>query len=317
MNGGTAIDLGKMIRALAVQPDDVRAIVLGHRWIVGDAPPLIAARTTAGTGSEAIHFAVVYVDGEKYSLAAPALLPNYAIENRVADIKAGLAAGCGCEQASAMLPPLTTSRLTDKTRCHRGGDAFDVQFNAVFRTSLTPKPNVAHHNIALRGAPGHATQVMAKQVQDREDLLRDGRQMAIRGETTINDIVVTIGFRDAGQMSLYCGPDPVFQFNAGQQLRRVFFAGERYAADARHLVRLDRASRGGKVQFVPKEVSEDRRAAIMQSLERWIGDLRLANTTEHAEWRVADQQDAVFHQQLSGWLDALPQPIEIADSPSV
>lgn len=158
---------------------------------------------------------------------------------------------------------------------------------------------------------------MAKQEQDREDLLRDGRQMAIRGETTMNDTVVTIGFRDAGQMSLYCGPDPVFQFNAGQQLRRVFFEGERYAADARHLVRLDRAARGGKVQFVAKHVSEDRYAAIIESLDRWIGDLRLVVTQGHAEWRVADQQEAAFHQQLSRWLDAMPQPIEIADSPNV
>ena len=39
----------------------------------------MAIPTTAGTGSEATHFAVVYVDGEKYSLAAPSLLPDYAV----------------------------------------------------------------------------------------------------------------------------------------------------------------------------------------------------------------------------------------------
>mgnify|MGYP003681535513 CR=1 FL=1 len=79
---------------------------------------------------------------------------------------------------------------------------------------------------------------MAKQEQDREDLLRDGHQMSIRGETIINGIVVTIGFRSLGQLSMYCGADPVFQFNADHQLRRVFFEGERIAADAGRLVLL-------------------------------------------------------------------------------
>ncbi|WP_052031483.1 hypothetical protein [Novipirellula maiorica] len=158
---------------------------------------------------------------------------------------------------------------------------------------------------------------MAKQERDREDLLRDGRQMAIRGETTINGTVVTIGFRGAGQLSLYCGADPVFQFNADQQLRRVFFKEIRYAADAGRLIRLHRVSRGGKVQFDSEPLSENDHAALLDSLGQWIRDLRLIVTNKRAEWRVADQQDVAFFSQLTRWIDALPQPIEIADSPGL
>ncbi len=79
LGGGTAVDLGKLIGTLAVQQDDAREIITGQRSIQHDGPPLIAIPTTAGTGSEATHFAVAYVDGKKYSVAEPNLLPDYAI----------------------------------------------------------------------------------------------------------------------------------------------------------------------------------------------------------------------------------------------
>jgi alcohol dehydrogenase class IV len=41
--------------------------------------PLIVAPTTAGTRSEATRFAVVYLDGKKYSVAHQFILPDYAI----------------------------------------------------------------------------------------------------------------------------------------------------------------------------------------------------------------------------------------------
>lgn len=43
------------------------------------AHPLAAIPTTSGTGSEATHFAVVYLEGKKYSLAHPAILPDYVV----------------------------------------------------------------------------------------------------------------------------------------------------------------------------------------------------------------------------------------------
>lgn len=41
--------------------------------------PIMAVPTTSGTGSEATHFAVIYKNGEKHSLADERLLPNYVI----------------------------------------------------------------------------------------------------------------------------------------------------------------------------------------------------------------------------------------------
>ena len=79
LGGGTAIDLAKLIGALATQPDEARDITVGNAPIQNAVKPLMAIPTTAGTGSEATHFAVVYVDGNKYSVAHPSLLPEFAV----------------------------------------------------------------------------------------------------------------------------------------------------------------------------------------------------------------------------------------------
>lgn len=62
VGGGSALDTAKLIRAAA-----------------SEYKPLVAVPTTAGTGSEATHFAVVYRDGKKSSIANGLMLPDVAI----------------------------------------------------------------------------------------------------------------------------------------------------------------------------------------------------------------------------------------------
>ena len=79
IGGGTAIDLAKLIASLHDDSSDPRDVILGNEEISNDGISLTAIPTTAGTGSEATHFAVVYVDGNKFSLAHPSMLPNHAV----------------------------------------------------------------------------------------------------------------------------------------------------------------------------------------------------------------------------------------------
>lgn len=79
LGGGTAIDIAKMIASMALHDSSPREIATKGLAFPQGTLPLIAIPTTAGTGSEATHFAVVYVDGEKYSVADPCLLPETAI----------------------------------------------------------------------------------------------------------------------------------------------------------------------------------------------------------------------------------------------
>ena len=81
IGGGTALDMAKSINAFQAHEKDVDLLdlVTGKESIKSQGVPLVALPTTAGTGSEATHFAVMYVEGQKYSLAHDSMLPDYAI----------------------------------------------------------------------------------------------------------------------------------------------------------------------------------------------------------------------------------------------
>ncbi len=76
IGGGSVIDMGKLIALFSSQSDDTYNIDGKFDPVVCD---LVAIPTTAGSGSEATHFAVLYINGKKYSCADKTLLPKYAI----------------------------------------------------------------------------------------------------------------------------------------------------------------------------------------------------------------------------------------------
>lgn len=79
IGGGSVIDLAKTVRSVAPHSETALPYALGERTAGPPTAPLVAIPTTAGTGSEATHFAVVYVDGVKYSIADPSMRPEAVI----------------------------------------------------------------------------------------------------------------------------------------------------------------------------------------------------------------------------------------------
>lgn len=79
IGGGSSIDIAKMINFFGNNKFSPIEFVTKKPSSVKPPKPFIAVPTTAGTGSEATHFAVLYVNKTKYSIAHPSLLPNYAI----------------------------------------------------------------------------------------------------------------------------------------------------------------------------------------------------------------------------------------------
>lgn len=79
VGGGSVIDLAKAVNILAVQTGLPEQYLLKEKEIESRGKLLVAIPTTSGSGSEATHFAVIYVKSKKYSLAHQSLLPNYVL----------------------------------------------------------------------------------------------------------------------------------------------------------------------------------------------------------------------------------------------
>ena len=78
IGGGSVIDMAKLINSCQVHDVTPEEIVLSNK-IENSGKTLVAIPTTAGTGSEATAFAVVYINSVKYSLSHNKLLPKIAI----------------------------------------------------------------------------------------------------------------------------------------------------------------------------------------------------------------------------------------------
>jgi alcohol dehydrogenase class IV len=79
VGGGKAMDLAKLLMCARAQPAPLLELARAKTELRSVRAPLIAVPTTAGTGSEATHFATVFEGTTKYSVAHASLKPGYAI----------------------------------------------------------------------------------------------------------------------------------------------------------------------------------------------------------------------------------------------
>lgn len=83
IGGGSPMDVAKCIKLAVLADDGINAIippiVNKNVDIDGKKIPFIAIPTTAGTGSESTHNAVMYYEGTKQTVTNDCILPDYAI----------------------------------------------------------------------------------------------------------------------------------------------------------------------------------------------------------------------------------------------
>lgn len=127
VGGGSVIDTAKAINILANQIGEPEKYITGEKEIKDLGSPLIAIPTTSGSGSEATHFIVIYINKTKYSLAHDCVLPNYSI-----------------------VDPTLTSNLPKKITAATGMDAFGQAIESYWNVNSTNESkNYAEKSIQL------------------------------------------------------------------------------------------------------------------------------------------------------------------------
>ena len=118
VGGGSAMDMAKLVCIFAAQQASPREVIAGLPHLKPKQLPLIAVPTTAGTGSEATHFAVVYAEGKKYSVAHPSLLPDFAMVDPelTYDLPGDLTAVTGLDALCQGIESLWSVQSTEESR---------------------------------------------------------------------------------------------------------------------------------------------------------------------------------------------------------
>jgi alcohol dehydrogenase class IV len=79
IGGGSVLDMAKLVNVLSSASECPQDVIMGRARVSRRCAPLVALPTTSGSGSEATHFAVAYIDHTKYSLASPFVRPDAVI----------------------------------------------------------------------------------------------------------------------------------------------------------------------------------------------------------------------------------------------
>ena len=118
VGGGSVIDMAKLICVFAAQPRDCMKIIKDNESFRCKGIPLIAIPTTAGTGSEATRFVVVYVNNLKHSLSNQFFMPDYAIVDPVLTYKMPpeLTASTGFDALSQAIESYWSTGSTEQSK---------------------------------------------------------------------------------------------------------------------------------------------------------------------------------------------------------
>jgi alcohol dehydrogenase class IV len=141
VGGGSPMDMAKLLAAAAAQERPLAEVLAEGLSLAPTEATLILLPTTAGTGSEATHFATVYNGTQKYSVAHPSLRPRWAIvdSNFAASLPPAITASTGIDALCQGIESLWAVRSTEVSR-KNARRAIELAMEHLETAVLAPTP---------------------------------------------------------------------------------------------------------------------------------------------------------------------------------
>lgn len=151
VGGGSVMDVAKLINIFAANPGKPEDYIKKEIEITKKGKPLVAIPTTSGSGSEATHFAVVYIDGIKYSLSHEFILPDWCIvdSNLAMSMPANVAAASGMDALSQAIESYWSVNSTLESKKHSEAALKLIMGNLIQSINI---PSVKSRDAMAKGA---------------------------------------------------------------------------------------------------------------------------------------------------------------------
>lgn len=160
IGGGSVIDMAKLISLFSVQSQPPLSLLDKQELSQPAAVPVIAVPTTAGTGTEATHFAVLYVNKRKYSVAHPSLLPSYAFLDAqfTFTLPPYITASTGMDAFAQAIESYWSVNSTDVSRYY-ASDAIKLVINHLVDAVQRPTPTAREAMLSAAHLAGKAIDI--------------------------------------------------------------------------------------------------------------------------------------------------------------
>ncbi len=157
---------------------------------------------------------------------------------------------------------------------------------------------------------------MARQEEDREDLMAEAKGLAQRAELALPEFAepIVLGRKVNGCLSIYISGDLVYHFNSQGELRRAYVQGRLIKAERGQLVAMQRHRTDSEVQLLSQLLNPKQQEELLTQCSTWLQRI-IAPLAAAQDVLLRRAPEDLTSDELQRWLAHISRPLVVATRP--